>query len=107
MVPVGLVTGGKGDPQDPRWRPTDHAFYGERARDVYDDLSKWCASDLGDLAGPLNCPCPIPTACMCTAPLSADGLSSPLLLCSNKLMHASPGTEAKSQLSSHRTRTAV
>lgn len=43
VVPVGLLTGGREDHQPPEWRPTDHAWYGERARDVFDDLPKWCA----------------------------------------------------------------
>lgn len=58
VVPVGLVTGGMGDPQDARWRPTDHAFYGERAGDVYDSLPKWCASDPEEAGFP-TCPCPV------------------------------------------------
>lgn len=86
---MGLVTGGKEDPQDPRWRPTDHAFYGERARDVYDGLPKWCVSDPEGASFP-TCPCPISDYTSAHSFSVLDGQSSLPPLCSNRRMHVSP-----------------
>ncbi len=40
VLPVGLVTSRSGA-ADPAWRPTAHAWYGQRARDALDGLPKW------------------------------------------------------------------